>query len=146
MSGCDGRGHFAKFYETPQFANINHKHQSHAEKFNFSSSNLIKFAIIFKRISESYNRSLGFNKKKRFCIFNFWMKFFKQLRVLTRRLSGFEILNNATLIFQKWLVSMIFPNIFIIWIFLKHINDNFRNFSWQFVITIFLKIIIWLWT
>ena len=34
----------------------------------------------------------------------------------------------------------------IIWIFLKNINDNFRNFSWQFVITIFVKIIIWLWT
>ena len=30
---------------------------------------------------------------------------------LTRRLSGFEILNNATLIFQKWLVSRIFGNI-----------------------------------
>ena len=31
---------------------------------------------------------------------------------LTHRLSGFEILNNATLIFQKWLVSRIFANIF----------------------------------
>ena len=31
--------------------------------------------------------------------------------VLTRRLSGFEILNNAILIFQKWLVSRIFANI-----------------------------------
>ena len=31
---------------------------------------------------------------------------------LTRRLSGFEILNNATLIFQKWLVSRHFANIF----------------------------------
>ena len=30
---------------------------------------------------------------------------------LTRRLSGFEILNNASLIFQKWLVSRIFANI-----------------------------------
>ena len=30
---------------------------------------------------------------------------------LTRRLTGFEILNNATLIFQKWLVSGIFANI-----------------------------------
>ena len=35
---------------------------------------------------------------------------------LTRRLSGFEILNNAPSIFQKWL-------------FLKNIYDNFRNFS-----------------
>ena len=32
--------------------------------------------------------------------------------ILTRRLSGFEILNNATLIFQKWLVSRHFANIF----------------------------------
>jgi len=31
---------------------------------------------------------------------------------LTRRLSGFEILNNVTLIFQKWLVSRHFANIF----------------------------------
>ena len=31
---------------------------------------------------------------------------------LTRRLSGFEILNNTTLIFQKWLVSGHFANIF----------------------------------
>ena len=32
--------------------------------------------------------------------------------LLTRRLSGYEILNNATSIFQKWLVSRIFGNIF----------------------------------
>ena len=32
--------------------------------------------------------------------------------ILTRRLSGFEILNNATLIFQKWLVSRHSANIF----------------------------------
>ena len=32
--------------------------------------------------------------------------------LLTRRLAGFEILNNATLIFQKWLVSRHFGNIF----------------------------------
>ena len=31
---------------------------------------------------------------------------------LTRRLSGFEILNNASLIFQNWLVSRHFANIF----------------------------------
>ena len=31
---------------------------------------------------------------------------------LTRMLSGFEILNNATLILQKWLVSRHFANIF----------------------------------
>ena len=31
---------------------------------------------------------------------------------LTRRLSGFEILNNATSIFQKWLVTGHFENIF----------------------------------
>ena len=30
---------------------------------------------------------------------------------LTRRLSGFQILNNATFIFQKWLVFRIFANI-----------------------------------
>ena len=32
--------------------------------------------------------------------------------LLTRRLSGLEILNNATLLFQKWLVSRHFANIF----------------------------------
>ena len=31
---------------------------------------------------------------------------------LTLRLLGFEILNNATLIFQKWLISRHFSNIF----------------------------------
>ena len=31
---------------------------------------------------------------------------------LTRTLAGFEFLNNATLIFQKWLVSRHFANIF----------------------------------
>ena len=31
---------------------------------------------------------------------------------LTRRLSGFEIVNNATSIFQKWLVTGHFANIF----------------------------------
>ena len=31
---------------------------------------------------------------------------------LTRRLSGFEILNNTTLIFQEWLVSRHFGHIF----------------------------------
>ena len=37
---------------------------------------------------------------------------FKNKAFLTRRLSGFEILNNATLIFQKWLVSRHFANVF----------------------------------
>ena len=32
--------------------------------------------------------------------------------VSTRRLSGFEILNNATSIFQKWLVTRHFANNF----------------------------------
>ena len=49
--------------------------------------------------------------------------------ILTRRLSGFEILNNTTLIFQKWLVSRHFANIFHYLNFLKNIYDNFRNFS-----------------
>ena len=31
---------------------------------------------------------------------------------LIRRLSGLEILNNSTLIIQKWLVPRLFPNIF----------------------------------
>ena len=30
--------------------------------------------------------------------------------LLTRRLSGLEILNNETLLFQKWLVSRHFAN------------------------------------
>ena len=37
---------------------------------------------------------------------------FQIFAILTRRLSGFEILNNATLIFQKWLVSRHLANIF----------------------------------
>ena len=41
---------------------------------------------------------------------------------LTRRLSGFEILNNVTLIFQKWLVSRHFGNIFLY--LNKLIRDN----------------------
>ena len=39
------------------------------------------------------------------------LSFFEHF-VLTRRLSGFEILNNASSIFQKWLVSRHFANIF----------------------------------
>ena len=39
------------------------------------------------------------------------------LQSLTRRLSGFEILNNATLIVRKWLVSRLFANIFLYLIF-----------------------------
>ena len=35
---------------------------------------------------------------------------------------------------------------FINWTLLKNINDNFLIFSWKFVITIFLWIILWLWT
>ena len=38
---------------------------------------------------------------------SFCLKYFP-----TRRLSGFEILNNATLIFQEWLVTRHFANIF----------------------------------
>ena len=33
-------------------------------------------------------------------------------RYLTNRLSGFEILNNATLIYKEWLVFRLFTNIF----------------------------------
>ena len=43
--------------------------------------------------------------------FGFQKLFLLTTILLTRRVSGFEILNNATLIFQKWLVSMIFANI-----------------------------------
>ena len=45
--------------------------------------------------------------------FSFDLYFFAEhFCFVTRRLSGFEILNNATLIFQKWLVSRHFANIF----------------------------------
>ena len=40
------------------------------------------------------------------------VKFSIYFQLLTRRLSGFEILDNATLILQKWLVSRHFANIF----------------------------------
>ena len=55
-----------------------------------------------------------------------WCKNWTKWRLsLTRRLSGFEILNNASLIFQKWLVSRHFAN-----------NFHYLNFSevhfWQF--------------
>ena len=73
-------------------------------------------------------------------------KILKRLWALTPWLRGFEILNNATLIFQNGLFLGIFQISFIILIFLKNMYENFRNFSWQFVIKIFVKIIIWLWT
>ena len=44
--------------------------------------------------------------------FDFFQAGLALSRILTRRLSGFEILNNATLIFQKRLVSRLFANIF----------------------------------
>ena len=47
------------------------------------------------------------------------------IRKLTRRLSGLEILNNATLIIQKWLVSRLFANIF-------HYLNSAEEFKWQF--------------
>ena len=42
----------------------------------------------------------------------FGIFFGKNFEKLTRRLSGFKIYNNATSIFQKWLVSRHFANIF----------------------------------
>ena len=48
--------------------------------------------------------------------------FIENILNLTRRLSGLEILNNKTLIIQKWLVSRLFQKI------LKNFYDNFRNF------------------
>ena len=44
---------------------------------------------------------------------------------LTRTLSGFEILNNANLIFQKWLVSRHFANIF-------HYLNFSEEYLWEF--------------
>ena len=35
---------------------------------------------------------------------------------------------------------------FIIWISLTYKNANFRDVSWKFVITIFVKMMFWLWT
>ena len=48
---------------------------------------------------------------------------------LTRRLPGFEILNNATIIFQKWLVPRHFGNTFHYLNFFEDIYDNFCNVS-----------------
>ena len=45
--------------------------------------------------------------------------------ILTRRLSGFEILNNASSIFQKWLVTRHFANIF-------HYLNFSEEYLWQF--------------
>ena len=54
------------------------------------------------------------------------LRLFQDWYILTRRLSRFEILNNTTLIFQKWLVSRHFANIF-------H-NLNFsEEYLWQFL-------------
>ena len=51
---------------------------------------------------------------------NFFLKL-----LLTRTLAGFEFLNNATLIFQKWLVSRHFANIF-------HYLNFSEEYLWQF--------------
>ena len=67
-------------------------------------------------------------KNKRFQnILGQYMAFFFQSRFwfLTRRLSGFEILNNPTLILQKWLVSRHFANIF-------HYLNFSEEYLWQF--------------
>ena len=45
--------------------------------------------------------------------------------ILTRRLSEFKILNNATLICQKWLLSRHFANIF-------HYLNFSEEYLWQF--------------
>ena len=59
-----------------------------------------------------------------------WTIYFKiiiyfKIYILTRRLSGFEILNNETLIFQKWLISRHFANIF-------HYLNFSEEYLWQF--------------
>ena len=51
--------------------------------------------------------------------------------LLTPTLSGFNIFNDASLLIQNWQVSRPYPEML-----LKKINDNFRNFSRKFVITI----------
>ena len=58
-------------------------------------------------------------------------------------LSGLEILNDTTLMFQNWLVSMLFTNIFYYLNFAEEhkIYDDFRNFSLNLVITIPVKVI-----
>ena len=64
-------------------------------------------------------------------------------KYLTPTLSGFEIFK----IIQNWSVFRLFSNIFHHLIFfLKNVNNNFRNFTRKFVITIFVEILFLLWT
>ena len=65
---------------------------------------------------------------------------------LTRRLSGFQTLNDATAIVQKWLVLRLFAYILHLLNFLKNMNDNFLLFLLKFEITINVKIISLLWS
>ena len=39
---------------------------------------------------------------------------------------------------------LFFQTSFFIWISLENINDNFRNFSEKFVVTIYVEIMFWL--
>ena len=74
-------------------------HDKTKKLFKFLS-HLIKYEIPdFDRLSVA---SPGFVLKSRSQV--------RDSSALTRRLSGFEILNIATLIFQKWLVSRHFAN------------------------------------
>jgi len=70
--------------------------------------------LALPRSVEENSKLLGYMFNKTGEFETFWIgasgKDYKN-HPLTRRLSGFEILNNVTLIFQKWLVSRHFANI-----------------------------------
>ena len=63
---------------------------------------------------------------------------------LTHTLSGLRIVNDAKLIIQHWLLSIGFlQTSVIIRILLKKIHHNLFNLLWNFVIMIFVVIILW---
>ena len=67
--------------------------------------------------------------------------------LLTPTQSVLDVLNQGTLIIHNGLPSRLFKKkSFIIQILLKDTNENFRNISRKFVITIFVEIIFCKWT
>ena len=67
---------------------------------------------------------------------------YRNLLNLTPTLSWFEILNDATVIIQNWMVWRFSANIFHYW----NLAEEHKKNSRKFVILIFQEILFWLWT
>ena len=82
----------------------------------------------------------GLGLQSLFLLYNFPQKL-----QITPRLSGCQISNEQPWYFKIGLFLSFLQTSFIILISLKKKNAYFCNLMWKFVITIFLKIIFWLW-